>query len=74
MLASRTVLARWTELGEDVEHAKEDVILARLCRFAFSRRPLSDGEFLCSVGFHLIGLPEVFVPRSLSEDDLLLSS
>ncbi|TIP85077.1 MAG: hypothetical protein E5X58_35160 [Mesorhizobium sp.] len=38
------------------------------------RKALSDGEFLCSVGFHLIGLPEVFVPRSLSDDELVLSS
>lgn len=67
-------VARWTELGHDVEHAKEDFALARLCRFAFSRRPLDDGEFLCSVGFHLVGLPEVFVPRSLSNDDLVLTS
>ena len=66
--------ARWKQLGDDVEHAKEDVTLARLCRLAFSKRPLSDGEFLHSVGFHLIGLPEVFVPRSLSDDDLQLTS
>ncbi|SJM33929.1 hypothetical protein [Mesorhizobium delmotii] len=66
--------ARWKQLGRDAEHHKEGVALARLCRLAFSRRPLSDGEFLCSVGFHLIGLPEVFVPRSLSDDELVLSS
>ncbi|TPK95662.1 MULTISPECIES: hypothetical protein [unclassified Mesorhizobium] len=65
--------ARWKQLGQNVEHAKEDATLARLCRLAFSRRPLSDGEFLCSVGFHLIGLPEVFVPRSRTDDELMLS-
>jgi len=64
---------RWKELSHDMAHAK-DKSLARLCRLAFSKRPLNDGEFLSSVGFHLIGLPEVFVPKTLSEDGLLLSS
>ena len=66
--------ARWKQLGRDAEHLVEGLTLARLCRLAFSRRPLSDGDFLCSVGFHLVGLPEVFVPRSLSDDELMLSS
>jgi hypothetical protein len=66
--------ARWKQLGSDAENAKEGLGLARTCRLAFSRRPLSDGEFLCSVGFHLVGLPEVFVSRSLSDDELVLSS
>jgi hypothetical protein len=66
--------ARWRQLGRDAGQLTEGVSLARLCRLAFSKRPLSDGDFLCSVGFHLIGSPEVFVPRSLSDDELVLSS
>jgi hypothetical protein len=66
--------ARWKHLGHDAGHTVEGETLARLCRLAFSRRPLRDGDFLCSVGFHLVGSPEVFVPRSLSDDELKLSS
>ncbi|MER8583604.1 hypothetical protein NKG95_33900 [Mesorhizobium sp. M1423] len=67
-------VARWKQLGRDAENAQDGTSLARTCRLAFSKRPLSDGEFLCSVGFHLVGLPEVFVSRSLSDDELVLSS
>jgi hypothetical protein len=67
-------VARWRQLGQDAEHADDELALVRHCRLAFSRRPLSDEEFLSSVGFHLIGLPEVFVPRSLSEDELMLTA
>ncbi|MER8762171.1 MULTISPECIES: hypothetical protein [unclassified Mesorhizobium] len=66
--------ARWKQLGRDAENAEDGPSLARTCRLAFSKRPLSDGKFLCSVGFHLVGLPEVFAPRSLSDDELVLSS
>jgi hypothetical protein len=67
-------VARWHQLGRDADHPKGDADLARICRLAFSRRPLSDGEFLCSVGFHLVGLPEVFVSKHISDDELVLTS
>lgn len=66
--------ARWRQIGRDAEHLAEREKLARLCRLAFTKRPLSDGDFLCSVGFHLVGLPEIYVPRGISDDDLTLSS
>jgi hypothetical protein len=66
--------ARWQQLGHDAKHLVEGMTLGRLCRLAFGKRPLSGDDFLFSVGFHLVGSPEVFVPRSLSNDELTLSS
>lgn len=56
------------------QHLTDGEGLARICRLAFSKRPLSDDDFLCSVGFHLVGLPEVFVPVAMSDDELALSA
>ncbi|OCP02822.1 hypothetical protein BC374_12305 [Ensifer sp. LC13] len=67
-------LARWKQLGREADNHAEGVASARLCRLTFSKRPLSDGDFLFSVGFHLVGIPEVFVPRSLSDDERALSA
>jgi len=64
---------RWRQLAIDAENAEERGELAGVCRLAFSKRPLCDGDFLSSVGFHLVGLPEVFVPRSLSDNERMLS-
>jgi hypothetical protein len=66
--------ARWEQLGRDAEGAKTKDVLCNICRLAVAKRPITDGEFLYSVGFHLVGLPEVYVPASLSEDELELSA
>jgi len=64
-------LTRWREL---IEHARSamksdnDLALSQICRLAFSKRPLATDERLVSVGFHLVGLPEVYVPKSLGSE------
>ena len=58
-------LARWRQLGQQARNAAasgDRVALAATCRIAFARRPLQGETFFESVGFHLVGLPEVYVP------------
>lgn len=59
--------ARWKELalkGISEMRAGDDFKLQRTCRLAFAKRPIiGDGHFE-SIGFHLVGLPEVFVPEA----------
>ena len=60
-------LARWNELVLQAGAAlqsDDDFALARICRLAFAKRPLAGDDYLESVGFHLAGLPEVYVPKS----------
>jgi hypothetical protein len=60
-------LARWRELvlqGASALKSDDDVALSRTCRLAFAKRPLASEDYLESVGFHLVGLPEVYVPKS----------
>jgi hypothetical protein len=64
---------RWKQLAQEAGDA-EPGAAARACRLAFAKRPLTDGDCLFSVGFHLVGLPEVFVPSSSSMDELALSA
>ncbi|ACM30168.1 hypothetical protein [Rhizobium rhizogenes] len=56
---------RWKELFEQARDAAAShdlLILARTCRLAFARRPIGDdAEGMASVGFHLVGLPDVLV-------------
>jgi len=56
---------RWKELFEQSrrEAASDDLMaLARTCRLAFTRRPIGgDADGMGSVGFHLVGLPDVQV-------------
>ncbi|HEV7306142.1 hypothetical protein [Ensifer sp.] len=65
---------RWRELGRQAEEQRGAAEIARISRLAFSKRPLTDGDFLFSVGFHLIGIPEVFVSKRLSGDERALSA
>jgi hypothetical protein len=60
-------LARWHELvlqGGQALKSDDDLALSRICRLAFAKRPLASEDYLESVGFHLVGLPEVYVPKS----------
>lgn len=44
--------------------------LARTCRLAFARRPIGgDADGMMSVGFHLIGLPDVQVRFTKKNND-----
>jgi hypothetical protein len=60
-------LHRWRELiGMGASAMERDHALAqsRVCRWAFAKRPLSSGNDLESVGFHLAGLPDLHVAKS----------
>lgn len=68
-------LRRWMQLaGESKATAKTNQGLAvtaamsRTCRLAFAKRPLGGDTYNESVGFHLVGLPEVYVAKSLGSD------
>lgn len=64
-------LDRWQELVRQGARALESGDLLeqqRIGRLAFAKRPLSDRGHLESVGFHLVGLPEVYVPDSLGSE------
>ena len=61
-------LARWPELTLQASAALtagDDVAVSRACRLAFAKRPLEAEKYLESVGFHLVGLPEVYVAKNL---------
>ncbi|CVI61992.1 hypothetical protein CFBP4996_23065 [Agrobacterium leguminum] len=64
---------RWKQLYEQSrgEAAADDgMALARTCRLAFARRPIGDdAEGMTSVGFHLIGLPDVQVRFTKKDGD-----
>lgn len=60
-------LDRWRELirqGAAAVKAADSLAQQRIGRLAFAKRPLSARGYLESVGFHLVGLPEVYVPET----------
>jgi hypothetical protein len=64
-------LTRWQELAAQAQMAREagdKLALGRICRLAFAKRPLEAKGYLESVGFHLVGLPEVYAPKSLGSE------
>ncbi|MCP3442726.1 hypothetical protein NLM32_17050 [Bradyrhizobium sp. CCGUVB14] len=68
-------IKRWMQLaGECKAAAKTNQGLAltaamgRTCRLAFAKRPLGGAAYNESVGFHLVGLPEIYVPKARSSD------
>jgi hypothetical protein len=64
-------LARWRQLNLQARNAAKSGdhgALAGACRVAFAKRPLASEKFLESVGFHLVGLPEVYVARTYGSD------
>ena len=64
-------LARWRNLIEQGSAALEsgdNAALSRICRLAFSKRPLSAQKYLESVGFHLVGLPEIYVAKAYGSE------
>jgi len=61
-------LVRWRQLVLQASGAltkDDDFTVSRACRLAFARRPLEAETYLESVGFHLVGLPEVYVAKNL---------
>jgi len=64
-------LARWRELALRAGAALaagDDFSVSRTCRLAFAKRPLEFENYLESVGYHLVGLPEVYVAKPLGSD------
>lgn len=58
-------LDRWRELirqGAEAQKSADRLAEQRIGRLAFAKRPLSARGYLESVGFHLVGLPDVYVP------------
>lgn len=64
-------LDRWRELirqGAEARKAGDTLAEQRIGRLAFAKRPLSARGYLESVGFHLVGLPEVYVPETAGSE------
>jgi hypothetical protein len=64
-------LARWRELALTASRALtagDDFTVSRACRLAFAKRPLESEKYVESVGYHLVGLPEVYVAKTLGTD------
>lgn len=64
-------LARWRQLHQQAEKFEESGdrnALSRICRMALAKRPLASDKYFESVGFHLVGLPEVYVSKRLGSD------
>lgn len=64
-------LTRWRQLVYqcgDALKSNDDFAMSRACRLAFAKRPLESSKYVESVGFHLVGLPEVYVAKTLGTD------
>ncbi|WP_025035009.1 hypothetical protein [Bradyrhizobium sp. DOA9] len=68
-------VARWRSLAEQARNgAKTEQGLrmtpavAKACRLAFAKRPLAGDRFFESVGYHLVGLPDVYVAKARGTD------
>ncbi|MBB2753950.1 UNVERIFIED_ORG: hypothetical protein GGI57_004682 [Rhizobium aethiopicum] len=64
-------LDRWRELirqGTEAQNAADRLAQQRIGRLAFAKRPLSARGYLESVGFHLVGLPDVYVPDTAGSE------
>ncbi|PWE79806.1 hypothetical protein XF30_26570 [Bradyrhizobium sp. SUTN9-2] len=68
-------LTRWRQLARECKAAANTnqgltvtPAMGRSCRLAFAKRPLAGDTYNESVGFHLVGLPEIYVARSRGSD------
>ncbi|WFU22637.1 hypothetical protein QA649_31800 [Bradyrhizobium sp. CB1717] len=64
-------VARWRSLADQARTGAKTsqglgmtLALAKACRLAFAKRPLGGNSYYETVGYHLIGLPEVYVAKS----------
>lgn len=61
---------RWRVLAKELAAARGDVAkLARVARLAVTKRPLGGDDYYESLGNHLVGLPEVYVPHQAVRTD-----
>ncbi len=68
-------LGRWMQLAGECKAAATTnqglavtAAMSRTCRLAFAKRPLDGNTYNESVGFHLVGLPDVYVAKSRGSD------
>jgi len=68
-------LKRWMQLASECKAAAKTnqglaltAAMSRTCRLAFAKRPLDGTAYNESVGFHLVGLPEIYVAKALGSD------
>jgi hypothetical protein len=68
-------IARWRSLADQARKGAETarglavtLAVAKACRLAFAKRPLGGERYNETVGYHLVGLPEVYVARSRGND------
>ncbi|ARO34139.1 hypothetical protein NXC14_PC00604 (plasmid) [Rhizobium sp. NXC14] len=69
-------LDRWRVLigrGAEAQNAGDPLAQQRIGRLAFAKRPLSARGYLESVGFHLVGLPEVYVPETSGSESQVVA-
>ncbi|MGL9620187.1 hypothetical protein QRQ56_19400 [Bradyrhizobium sp. U531] len=68
-------LARWRSLADQARKGattdqglRMTPAVTKACRLAFAKRPLGGDVYYESVGYHLVGLPEVYVAKSRGND------
>ncbi|UPK29465.1 hypothetical protein [Bradyrhizobium sp. 195] len=68
-------VARWRSLAVQARKGsktsqglKMTPAVTKACRLAFAKRPLAGDRYYESVGYHLVGLPEVYVATSRGSD------
>lgn len=68
-------LKRWMQLASECKAAAKTnqglaltAAMGRTCRLAFAKRPLGGAAYNESVGFHLVGLPEIYVAKARGSD------
>ncbi|MET3909628.1 hypothetical protein ABID59_003985 [Bradyrhizobium sp. S3.3.6] len=68
-------LERWMQLAAECKTAAKTnrglavtAAMSRACRLALAKRPLDGTTYNESVGFHLVGLPEIYVAKSRGSD------
>ncbi|MBR0824231.1 hypothetical protein JQ596_01690 [Bradyrhizobium manausense] len=64
-------LERWRSLGDQARKGAQTsqglgmtLAVAKACRLAFAKRPLAGDRYYETVGYHFVGLPEVYVAKS----------
>ena len=68
-------VARWRSLADQARKGSKTSqglrmtpAVTKACRLAFAKRPLAGDRYYESVGYHLVGLPEVYVATSRGSD------
>ncbi|WP_249142849.1 hypothetical protein [Bradyrhizobium liaoningense] len=64
-------VARWRNLADQARKGAKTsqrlgmpLAVAKACRLAFAKRPLGGERYYETVGYHLVGLPDIYVARS----------